>query len=416
MRAPPAAASPPRLEPAARMIPRAPDLPGTLPNGLASLGRNGPGDALALAQLVRGVVAAGVVRRALHLRLSDLGPAWNQPHHRRLVREALEPLLQASRAQLFELPHGDLVLVAPPFTRHLAAAEQALATLFAADAAEAEAAPPPFALLRLPEQAAALLAAAEAGLGAVLAPAPAPAEGEFTTADLAALEQALGQASLARFLRRRPVCRLVADGAGAEMLWEEWRPALEELRGALLGGADPALSPWLLRRLSRLLDRRLLVELARPEEVRRRGPCGIGLALESIGSPEFLRLDGLLGSTGRGQVVVSLAAEDALADPEGFRFAAGFCRARGYRVALDVAELAALPLLPPERLGLSLLRLRWSPGLPLAAQRLPGGLAACLPQGPEAVVLAGADHAAAIGWGWEMGISLFEGALVRPRG
>ncbi|MCO6415907.1 hypothetical protein JYK14_06915 [Siccirubricoccus sp. KC 17139] len=401
------------------MIPRAPDLPGTLPHALSTLGRNGAGDALALAQLLRGVVAAGVVRRALHLRLSDLGPDWNQPHHRRLVREALEPLLASSRAQLFELPQGDLVVVAPPFTRHLAAVEQALATMFAADAAEAEppAGTPPFAVLRLPEEAAALLAAAEAGFGASPAVAPAPGEGEgaVTTADLAALELGLGHASLARFLRRRPVCRLVADGEGAEMLWEEWRPALGELSGALLGGADPTASPWLFRRLRRLLDRRLLVELARPEEVRRRGPCGLSLALETIGSPEFLRLDGMLGSTGRAGVVLALAAADALADPEGFRFATGFCRARGYRVALEVAELAALPLLPLDRLGIGLLRLRWSPGLPLEAQRLPGGLAAWLPKGRGAVVLAGADRAAAIGWGWEEGIALFEGRLVRPR-
>jgi hypothetical protein len=52
----------------------------------------------------------------------------------------------------------------------------------------------------------------------------------------------------------------------------------------------------------------------------------------------------------------------------------------------------------------------------LQAQQLPGGLAACLPKGPEAVVLTGADRAAAIGWGWEEGITLFEGTLVRPRG
>jgi hypothetical protein len=198
-------------------------------------------------------------------------------------------------------------------------------------------------------------------------------------------------------------------------VWEEWRPALDELRAALLAGADPALAPWLFRRLRRLLDRRLLAELTRPEEVRRRGPIGLSLGLDSLGSAEFLRLGGMLGSAGRARTVLALPAEDALADPEGFLFAREFCTARGYRVALDVTEISVLPLLPVGRLGVDLVRLHWSPALPLAAQRLAGGLAAALPPGPQRVVLTGADRAAAIGWGWEEGITLFEGRLLRPR-
>jgi hypothetical protein len=386
--------------------------PGSLPAALGGLGRHGPGDALALARLVRGIVAAGVARQALHLRLSSLGPDWTRAHHLRLVREALEPLLHPTRAQLFELAHGDLVVVAPPQGRHLPVAEAALATLFAADVSSR----PPFAVHRLPEEAAALLAAVETSLGP-RAPVPPQAGGAaLTTADLAALERGLGNASLARFLRRRPVCRLVAGGGGVETVWEECRPALDELRAALLAGADPALAPWLSRRLRRLLDRRLLAELARPEELRQRGPIGLSLGLDSLGSAEFLRLGGMLGGAGRARTVLALPAEDALAEPEGFLFAQAFCAARGFRVALEVAELGVLPLLPVARLGVELVRLHWTPALPLAAQRLAGGLAAALPPGPERVVLTGADRAAAIGWGWEEGITLFEGALLRPRG
>jgi hypothetical protein len=392
-------------------------VPGSLPAALSGLGRHGPGDALALARLVRGIVAAGAARQALHLRLSNLGPGWTRAHHHRLVREALEPLLHSTRAQLFELTHGDLVAVAPLQGRHLPMAEAALTTLFAADLGEA-AAPsrPPFAVHRLPEEAAALLAAVEASLGPRAPVAPQAGGDALTTADLAALERGLGNASLARFLRRRPVCRLVAGGGGAEPVWEEWRPALDELRAALLAGADPALAPWLFRRLRRLLDRRLLAELARPEELRRRGPIGLSLGLDSLGSAEFLRLGSMLGGAGRARTVLALPAEDALADPEGFRFAREFCAARGFRMALDVAEPGVLPLLPVARLGVELVRLHWSPALPLAAQQLAGGLAGALPPGPERVVLTGADRAAAIGWGWEEGITLFEGALLRPRG
>ena len=39
-----------------------------------------------------------------------------------------------------------------------------------------------------------------------------------------------------------------------------------------------------------------------------------------------------------------------------------------------------------------------------------------LPAAREGMVLRAADTAAAVGWGWEQGIALFEGRLLRPRG
>jgi hypothetical protein len=106
--------------------------------------------------------------------------------------------------------------------------------------------------------------------------------------------------------------------------------------------------------------------------------------------------------------VLALPAEEALAEPEAFAFARDFVRARGYRLALDLPGPGLLGVLPFGRLGVDMLRLRWSPDLAAAA---PG-----LPPGPEQVVLTGADRAAAIGWGWEAGITLFEGRLLRPGG
>ena len=41
---------------------------------------------------------------------------------------------------------------------------------------------------------------------------------------------------------------------------------------------------------------RLLAEIARPEEVRRLGPIGLGLSLASLTTAEFLRLDEALGA------------------------------------------------------------------------------------------------------------------------
>ena len=115
------------------------------------------------------------------------------------------------------------------------------------------------------------------------------------------------------------------------------------------------------------------------------------------------------------RAAVGTRAEDILADPAGFAAARDACRARGFRTALVEAEPAVLRLLPPRRLGLDLLHLRWSPGLPAAVAAAGLALPAATAAG-NGVVLHGADTAAAIGWGWEQGIALFEGRLLRPRG
>lgn len=370
------------------------------------------GDALALIRFLREAVAAAAPRDALHLRLGGPEPWLRQPHRRRLVEDALDLLRGANRVRLFALPNADLVAIASLGQEKLREAEAALRTLLSSGGD----APPAVVRLRLPEEAAALFTAVEAAL----APEPAATpdsggrrEARFTPEDLAAMERALSGADLSSFLRQRPVCRLGPGDAGPEVAWREWRVALPELFAALApaaaGSADA--SPWLLRRLRRALDRRLLAALARPERAPGLGAAALRLSPRSVGTPEFARFAEALGPAGRAVVVIGTRAEDVLADAEGFAAARDACRARGFGTALAEAEPAALALLPPRRLGLDLLHLRWSPGLPAA-------VAAALPDAAErgGVVLCGADTAAAIGWGWEQGISLFEGRLLRPRG
>jgi hypothetical protein len=366
-------------------------------------------DALALVRLLREAVAAAVPRDALHLRLAGL--AWiRHTHRRRMVEEALEALRGASRIRLFALPNGDVVAVASPGQERLREAESALRILLASDGDAA----PAVARLRLPEQAASLFAAVEAAL----APAPAAAaptsdqrrDPRFTKEDLAGMERGLAGVDLSSFLRQRPVCRSGPGDGRLEVAWREWRVALPEVVAALAPqAADPArAAPWLFLRLRRALDRRLLASLARPERAAGFGAASLALAPASVATPEFARFAEALGPAGRAAVTVATLPGDILADPAGFAAMRDACRARGFRTALAEADAATLALLPPHRLGLDRLHLRWSPELPAAG-------AAALPAARDGVVLCGADTAAAIGWGWEQGISLFEGRMLRPR-
>lgn len=372
----------------------------------------GAAGAVALASLVRETVAAGVERRVLLFRPGRLAAARRRPPQASLLREAWDGLRRSSRTRVFDLPRGALVALEVPPAHHLAEAQAAIAAML--DPAEAAAA---VMLLRLPEEAAAVLAAVEEALGladAVRAAAP-PAGRAPDGEAIAAAERALASADVTPFLRRRRVCRLVPGSGAPEPLWEDLRLSLADARDALLPGRDLALAPALRRRLALALERRLLAGLARAEEMRERGPLSLALGIAAVTSPEFLRLDALWPAALRGALSVAVAAEEAAADPAGFGFARDLLAARGHRLMLDAAGAVAARAVPAARAGAAVLRLRWSAALPPLGTPAAEALRVAFPAAADAVVLSGVDRPAAIAWGWEMGITLFQGRLVESR-
>jgi hypothetical protein len=163
------------------------------------------------------------------------------------------------------------------------------------------------------------------------------------------------------------------------------------------------------------VEARLLAGLCHAEELRGLGPLSLALGVEAATSPEFLRLNAAWPSALRGALTIAFAAAEAAADPAGFAFARDWLLARGHRPMLDAPGPAAVLALPPARAGVAALRLRWSPALPALGSPAAEALRAAFPAGPEAVVLAGVDRPAAIAWGWEMGITLFQGRLIEAR-
>ncbi len=262
-------------------------------------------------------------------------------------------------------------------------------------------------LFDLPEDGPALLAAA--GLENEAEPAPhlyraiSPAVQPLLPLDAAALSAIEGQlatANMARFCRRKPVCR-VEDGH-VRLAWEKRYLSVSEITATLAPGRNAHADPWLFRRLTRVLDRRMLALLSGPQELRGAGPFSLNLNVGSVLSPEFLRFDAAVPSALQGGVVLDLLPADVLADPAAFTFARGFARARGYRLQLCGVTAPLLPLLRLHRMELDFVQLRWSPALI-------GIDPALLQAGTARWVLTQADEAAALQWGQDQGISLFQG-------
>ena len=366
-------------------------------------------DAATLIARVTSSAASGVARRALVLRLSRLPAGFARPHHLRLARAALDPLRRADRAEAFDLPNADTAVLwrgsgGPALQASLAA----VAELFAGGGA---ASPDPAALcvvLDLPDQAETLLRLARDSHATGVAVAPGDPRAPLDAAGLAALEAALARADLARFVRRRPICTPGPDGSFF-LCWEKRALAIGELEAALAPGRSSRADPWLFRRLTRTLERRMLAMLTAPGELAGAAPFALDVNVAGVLGPEFLRFDAVLPATLRGRVVLDLRAADILADLGAFRFARDFAQARGYRLLLHGGLPDLLDVVPPSRLGVDLLRLRWSPALA-------GDDGTRLGIEPARVVLAGVDGTEAIAWGRRVGVSRFAGPAVVPRG
>ena len=354
-----------------------------------------------LGALIDSCATSNVTRQALLLRADRLPPALSRPHHLRLAEAALDPLMSISRAQMFHLPgpryavtwRGDADGV---LLDVIASLDHLLEDAPAGTPGLEEL----VFLFDLPEHGDLLQAAATdtdqlARPSRVLPPYP-PLE----PAELGQLELSLAQADVARFVRRRPVWRL--GKRDPALAWEKRTLSVGELAAGLMPGRDIEADPWLFRRLTRTLDRRMLSLLGHAGELTGAGPVSIDLNIASLLGPEFLRFDTALPGPLRSQVVIELMPADVMADAAAFVFARGFARVRGYRLLLRGVTPALAAVLALPALEMDYLQCQWS--AELAAGLLPAG---CL---PEATVLAGAHESAALQWGKAQGVRLFQGS------
>ena len=371
--------------------------------------------AVALSNAIRDAVALGEERLVLMLRFSALPRARRFGTRAELLREAWEPLNSTARVRSFKLPGGDLVAIGLPNASD--ALEHEWKILFSM--LEPEEAEKAVYMLRLPQQAAAVMAAVEDSLGMVAAmramTLEEPENRMVDTAALASAERGLTTADLSIFFRRQKVCWLEPGGQNTKLFWEDRRAALSEVCERLLPGYDISLTPAFAQRLMQSIDRRQLSDIARPAELRDMRTLALPLRVESVFSAEFLRLDSIMPQSQRQKLILGLDAEDVLAEPDLFLLARHFAKARGYRLMLEAASPFAATVVSSLRGGFDFLRLKWSEEFPGADSAATAELSKKLAQAAEHVVLAGADRPAAIAWGWEAGIRMFQGRLIESQ-
>lgn len=371
--------------------------------------------AVALSVAVRDAVALGEERIVLTLRFSALPRARRLGTQADLLRASWEPLNSTARVRSFKLPGGDLVALGLP---HAAAdLEYHHQVLFSM--LEEEEASRAVQILRLPAQAAAVLDIVHDSLGFTTALGAmglqASEGGQPDGAAIAAAERAMAGVDISTFVRRQRVMWLKPGGANTRLMWEDLRVKLAEICERLMQSADLALPKAFAERLIGAIDARQISNLARPQELRDMRPIALPLRVESIFSPAFLKLDALIPPSQRQKLLIAFSAGDVLADGGQFILARSFLQARGYPLILEASGPLAVAVLPSLRAGFSYLRLVWSDDFPAIVSGADALMRDTLANPAEHVLLAGADTPAAIAWGWEAGIRMFQGRLIESQ-
>lgn len=360
-----------------------------------------------LSELVRTSVVSGVSRHVLLLRTDHLPASVSRIEQLKRAGKAVAPLESAERSQRYDLPGGRIVMSwKGESARLVEQTMDGLDRLLRENPIDAPSLHTLAQLFSLPGEGDALLSAAGAGLQIQnLDPVPAPADAEpvaaplqpLLPAELDRLEQSLAGTDISRFARRRPVSYY--NGQTAELAWEERTLSIPELIETVAPGRDARSDIWLFRRLTRVLDRRMLSILSEPLGLRVAGPFSITLNVASVLSAEFLRFDAALPLTLRSRVVISFLPADIASDAAAFAFARNFARARSYRVCLRAVSSSLLPALDLHALNLDFIQLIWSPDLEM--------LPALPDAGDTRWILGQPLTPEGIKWGNKQGISLF---------
>jgi hypothetical protein len=374
-----------------------------------------PDQSEALREILRQTQLSGASRRALLLHTDRLPALLAKPHHLRLARESLFSLEGADRAQVFELARGRCAVVwRARGESEIGEVLRSLENLIADQPSDQG---PKLGELvttyDLPQQAGWLLDE----LDEEPPPKPAQPARPMTVQLLAGIEEALARADLSQFARWRTVMRITLAAQPnarlprieTEPAWDERYFAVHALGDSLCPDYGLKVEPWLFRRLSRMLDRRMLAMLASPKDMHSLGTFAIGMNVPAILGADFQRFDDALPATQRGEVVLCLQPADMLSDPAAFLFARNFVHSRGYRLALVGASLDQLRVLDLAAAGFHYIHAPLTPDV-MADARL---LTSLRPPDTELVVT-GLDRANDVRWAAMRGITLGRGrALAR---
>ncbi len=231
----------------------------------------------------------------------------------------------------------------------------------------------------------------------------------------------LQSADISSCVRQQPACVIDSDGSVFPM-FDEVYVSILDLTKAMGADIHAVTDRWLFQHLTKLLDRRMLSLIARPDEsanandvallrsrLLRGGNFSLNVNVANVLTPEFQALDNCIGETIRGTVVLEFQKIDAFADLGAYRYVRDHAHKLGYRICLDGVSHLSLPMVDRAEMGLDFVKIAWTNDMPEDNQSLRKHVERI---GAKRIVLCRCDTPQAIDYGRQIGIDLFQGQHV----
>ncbi|MBM3555178.1 MAG: EAL domain-containing protein [Alphaproteobacteria bacterium] len=229
----------------------------------------------------------------------------------------------------------------------------------------------------------------------------------LTSAEVAAIENALRQSDISVFLKRQPIAVVLSDQK-PETIFHEMHVSINALKQRLFPTVDLRGGRWLFQALTVMLDDRMLAYLRRD---RTHSRFSVNLNVATVLSDKFIAFDESIKSGSRGSIVIEFQRADVLYDFGAFRMARDFLRGRGYRVCIDGITPDVLAVFSHPELEVDFMKLFYfkDQEVDWTSDRLKAQIKAA---NRLRLIMARVDDEAALSLGKALGIRLFQGFFV----
>jgi hypothetical protein len=232
--------------------------------------------------------------------------------------------------------------------------------------------------------------------------------------DIARVEQIFFKADVSNFIRNQTAYWLVG-GNQFSPYFDELYISVDELSRHLKNACPVTADRWLFQHLTRTLDVRLLTALGVAHDGERKGMrYSINLNVSSLMGKDFTQYDATLPLRVRQGQTIEIQAFDLLENAKDLPFLKAILAGRGYRICADAVDHHLFTRVDWAALGVDSIKIRWTPNLSKSDVERVGQRIDELGQAERRVemILCRCDDEAAIDWGAELGIRIFQGWFI----
>ncbi len=211
-------------------------------------------------------------------------------------------------------------------------------------------------------------------------------------------------------IRKQPICT-IKDVDSTKPLFHEVYINIPFLQKQLGANFSLTEDKWLFMYLTQQLDKKVLEAISINPEAYLYMPISLNLNISTILSQDFAEFCEIAKDF-KCQLVVEVSVADVFSDISGFYRAHDICRNFNHKVCIDGINNESFIQINRRKLGFDLLKLQWNADMKgdIASNEANILLREAVQQnGSNRVILCRCDDISAIGYGHELGISLFQG-------